>query len=83
MLTCREIIDYLRAYLAGELPLAERAEFEAHLAVCPPCIAFLKTYEQTIRLGRDACCHPEGVCEEPVPEDLVKAILAAREKSGS
>jgi anti-sigma factor RsiW len=81
-MTCCEVIDFLMAYLNGDLPPAQRTEFEAHLAVCPPCVAYLKSYERSIRLGHDACCHPEAACEVPVPEDLVKAIMAAREKSG-
>lgn len=76
MNTCRELIDFLGDYLSGELPAAQRAEFERHLAICPPCVAYLKTYEQTIRLGKSACT---DVNEEP-PEELIKAILAARSK---
>ena len=76
MNTCRELIDFLADYLSGELPAAERTEFERHLAMCPPCVAYLKSYEQTIRLGKRACA---GTDEKP-PEELIKAILAARSK---
>ncbi len=33
--------ERLSAYLDGELPLAEHADVEAHLAACPDCTAFL------------------------------------------
>jgi anti-sigma factor RsiW len=76
MNTCREIIDFLGDYISGDLPAAQRAEFERHLAHCPPCIAYLKSYEQTIKLGK---CASADVDEKP-PEELIKAILAARSR---
>jgi anti-sigma factor RsiW len=78
MTTCNEVLDFLGDYLSGELPAAQRAEFERHLAVCPPCVAYLKSYELTIRLGKAACA---DVDEKP-PEELINAILAARSKKG-
>ena len=50
--------------------------FEQHLAECRDCVAYLRTYAETIRLARetrDADALPAGV-----PEDVVRAILAAR-----
>lgn len=76
MKTCREILDFLDDYVSGQLSAGERAEFERHLTACPPCVDYVKSYEQTIRLGKYACTEP---CETP-PEDLIKAILAARAK---
>ena len=76
MNTCQEMLDFLGDYIAGDLPAAQLAEFERHLAMCPPCIAYLKTYEQTIRLGKCAC----GDVDEKPPEELIKAILEARSK---
>ena len=78
MSTCKEVLDFLGDYLSDELPAAQRAEFERHLAVCPPCVAYLKSYEQTIKLGKCACADED---EKP-PEELIKAILAARSKKG-
>ena len=75
-LTCREMTGFLADYLDGTLPLAERGVFEQHLAECRDCVAYLRTYAETIRLARetrDADALPAGV-----PEDLVRAILAAR-----
>lgn len=76
MNTCQEILDFLGDYVSGELPAAQREEFERHLAICPPCVDYLKTYEQTIRLGKCAC----GDVDEKPPEELIKAILAARQE---
>ncbi len=76
-LTCREICDFVMAYLDGELPERERAVFETHLQICPECVCYLQTYQATVRLGKDACADPSP---PPVPEHLVSAILAARKK---
>lgn len=73
-MTCRHIIDFLMDYLNGELPADQRATFDRHLALCPPCVAYLKTYEDTVKLER---CLGEHPCEE-IPDELVQAILAAR-----
>lgn len=77
-LTCRELIDFLREYLDEELSPEERSHFERHLGVCPPCVRYLETYQETVRLGREACCEPGGGVPEDVPEELVRAILDAR-----
>src|SRR5207253_1420073 len=37
-LTCRDFIEFLAAYLGGELSPEERATFEAHPAECPDCV---------------------------------------------
>jgi anti-sigma factor RsiW len=64
-------------YLDNELPLEQRAEFDRHMAVCPSCVDYLKTYEKTVLLAKS--CGDDPVPDE-VPESLVQAILAARKK---
>ncbi len=77
-ITCRELVEFLDAYFEGELPEGDVADFEQHLSSCPPCVAYMKSYRESIRLGRRVSCEsPEAVIED-VPEDLVQAILAAR-----
>lgn len=77
-MTCREVIDFLMAYLSGELSASERAEFEQHLAECPDCSAYLKSYEETIKLGKAVFAAPEAPVPQDVLEELVQAILASR-----
>jgi anti-sigma factor RsiW len=79
-MTCREILDFLMRYLDGELSDVERQAFEAHLFVCPPCVAYLDTYKQAVRLGRLAAQDEQDPCQS-VPEELVRAILAARARA--
>jgi anti-sigma factor RsiW len=77
LLTCRELIDFLAAYLEGELAPEARAAFEAHLSLCPDCVDYLASYRETIRLGKRAC-EPDAELSADVPRELVDAILATR-----
>lgn len=76
-LSCRDLIEFVAAYLDDELPPQERAAFEAHLSVCPYCVDYLATYRRTIHLGKRAHAAEVEMLEE-VPAQLVGAILAAR-----
>ena len=78
-LTCRELIEYLARYLDDELPAGERADFDAHLAICPACVDYLTSYRETIRIGKLAC-QPDEPASNDVPRELVDAILAARRR---
>jgi len=74
--TCRECAEFLMEYLEGGLGDAEREVFDAHLRACPPCVTYLDTYRETVRMGRDLC---EEAAPE-VPDALVEAILSARRR---
>ena len=76
-MNCREFVDFLMAYLEDELDRAQRGTFEDHIGECPSCDDYLKTYEQTIRLGKLACAEGDEPPED-APEALIQAILAAR-----
>jgi anti-sigma factor RsiW len=75
-LTCRELSEFLADYLADELGPDERLRFEEHLAECPECVAYLRSYAETRQLVKDA--FEDGPLPPP-PEELVRAILAARD----
>ena len=72
-MTCREVIGFIMDYLDGELAPGERREFEKHLAICRSCVAYLKTYELTLRM--ESATRIEDVT---VPEELVTAILSSK-----
>lgn len=78
-ITCRELLDFLYLYLADELPEDRRVEFDRHLSVCDPCRAYIRQYEETIRLGKAAFADPASPIAD-TPDDLVRAILEARRK---
>jgi anti-sigma factor RsiW len=76
--TCREFAEFIVDYLAGELPEESRAPFERHLSRCPNCHEYLAQYRNTVAAGRLAFANPDEEVPAEVPEDLVKAVLAAR-----
>jgi anti-sigma factor RsiW len=79
-LTCRDVVEFLMDYLNQSLDPVERVELEAHLAECDECIAYLRSYEQTVRLGRAAFEEIDEAAEADIPPRLVEAILAARRR---
>jgi anti-sigma factor RsiW len=76
--TCREFAEFIADFLDGELPAAERAAFEGHLARCGNCARYLDGYRQTIALGKQAFAALEAPVPVDVPADLVDAIARAR-----
>jgi anti-sigma factor RsiW len=53
--TCQELADFLMAYLDLELPPDVHRQFEDHIDECPPCLAYLDSYRETVRLGQSVC----------------------------
>ena len=52
-LPCRDLVELVTEYLEDRLSPLDRARFDAHLAECDACRAFLDQFRQTIRtLGR-------------------------------
>ena len=47
--TCKDEVGIIADYLAGALKPPVVAAFERHLAQCPDCMAFLKTYNKTLQ----------------------------------
>jgi anti-sigma factor RsiW len=81
VLYCREFVEFLDDYLFSALDPERRLVFEAHLAVCPPCIRYMKSYLATIRMEKAVFDRPDAPVPGEVPEELVQAILKARRSS--
>ncbi|MBI3770206.1 MAG: zf-HC2 domain-containing protein [Deltaproteobacteria bacterium] len=80
-MTCRELIDFLAEYVAGTLDVRERATFETHIADCPACIDYVRSYRETIRVARDTAARDATAAE--MPRELTDAILdATRHRRG-
>jgi len=77
-LTCRDCVEFLDDYIDGALNDAARTVFEQHLAKCPPCRDYVRTYRDTIRLSRECMCGESERIPHEVPERLIMAILEAR-----
>ncbi len=75
-MTCRELNDFLAEYLEGALAGSQQAAFESHLGLCPDCVRYLDDYREVIRLG--GLCGTEEAPPADVPEELIRAVLAAR-----
>ncbi len=69
-LSCQELVELVTDYLDGALPPAERARFDAHIAGCDGCRAYLEQIRATIRLS--GTLGPEQL--DPAAE---KALLEA------
>ena len=78
--TCLKLVEFLDEYLEGTLESSRRAVFNEHLAICPPCVAYMKTYAASVGLSRAALLSRDGLPED-VPPGLIEAILAARLKT--
>ncbi len=77
-MTCKELIEFLMDYVDDGLASGEKKHFDEHLEQCPECTSYLTSYRETIRLGKMICKPNRDELPPDVPDDLVKAILAAR-----
>jgi hypothetical protein len=50
--TCKAQVALIADYIADELGPAESETFEEHLDGCKDCVAFLRTYKNTIQITR-------------------------------
>jgi anti-sigma factor RsiW len=66
-LSCQELVELVTDYLDGALPPAERARFDAHLAGCDGCRAYLEQIRVTIRLS--GALRPEQL--DPAAEEAL------------
>jgi anti-sigma factor RsiW len=72
---CREVLEFLGDYDAGELDPMRTAAFERHLELCASCRNYLHSYRVTIQLEKDAFDDPE--LSAP-PEELITVLLSLR-----
>jgi anti-sigma factor RsiW len=80
-LSCRDVLEFLAEYLDQELDPVQRRAFDAHLAECDACVAYIRSYEQALRLGATAFDEIEANADPQVVKRLVEAVLAARRQS--
>jgi anti-sigma factor RsiW len=77
-ITCRQLIEFIGAYVAGELDAESRLDFERHLHVCRSCQAYLQSYRTTMTLLQELATDEPA---EDVPDELVTRILARADRS--
>jgi anti-sigma factor (TIGR02949 family) len=71
--SCRGLVNLLCDYVEGDLAAEESEEMDAHMDECPPCLAFLNTYQMTAELCR-------SLRPEDLPEDLKEKLLQIMKK---
>jgi len=49
-LSCRELVELVTDYLEGALPPRDHARFEAHVAGCANCAAYVRQMRETVAL---------------------------------
>lgn len=81
MMTCAQFDAFICDYLDGKLPLPQALAFRLHMGLCADCRSYLAAYRNTIELQRQLLRVPEAPVPDDVPEDLVRAVLAARAKT--
>lgn len=82
MITCREVEDFIVDYVDDALPWRQRLVFQIHLIFCRECRDYLASYTHTLALSKAVFEHSETPAAGEIPEDLVRAILAARKQPG-
>jgi anti-sigma factor RsiW len=49
-MSCRELVELVSDYLEGALPAHDHSRFEAHVAGCGHCAAYLRQMRETLAL---------------------------------
>ena len=80
-MNCKEVSEFLADYLDGALPTRQRWLFSFHLLLCRDCRRYLASYKETIRLAKAQRQTSNDSDLPPIPDELVRAILATRGQS--
>ena len=78
-MTCREVTEILDRYLDGDLPKRAQLMMKMHFLICSDCRNYLRSYKLTIRAAKEYL-ELDGAPPTDMPEELVKAVLAARSR---
>jgi anti-sigma factor RsiW len=79
-MTCREFVELVTDYLEGRLAAGERETFEAHVALCDGCQAYIEQMRATLTaLGRI----PEESITPAAREELLHAFRDWRAAASS
>jgi len=77
MIDCKQVDEFLMAYIEKELPPSQMKVVDRHLLICPDCRRYIAEYRRTLdALNVSRLENEESLAE--VPQDLIQAILHAR-----
>lgn len=75
-LTCKELVELVTAYRDGALAPLERARFEAHIAICPPCARYVEQMDATVLALGGLAQHDDQELarleDEPATQELLR-----------
>ena len=78
MITCEEFEEFILDYFEGGLSRKQKIIFEMHLRMCRECRDYLAAYRRTMEVSQAVYESNNDTMPEDIPEDLIKAILDAR-----
>lgn len=81
MINCAEFDGFIVDYFEGGLSETELKIFERHMAVCRECREYLAAYKASMELVRGASDQADYIELLDPPEDLIEAVVAARNQS--
>lgn len=70
MLTCKELLAELNAYLDDDTTPESRAELQRHVNECPNCWVVVDTTKKTLQVYK-------GMEPQAVPDAVSKRLMAA------
>ena len=73
MLTCKQFLQELNAYLDPNIDPETKRHLEKHVSECPNCFVIVDTTKKTLEIYKG--CQPQAV-----PEDVKSRLWAAIEK---
>jgi anti-sigma factor (TIGR02949 family) len=73
LLTCKQLLAELNAYLDEETSPEERAELQRHINECPNCWVVVDTTQKTLQVYK-------GVVPQAVPNDVKERLMAALQR---
>ena len=76
-LSCHDLLTFMGEYVAGRLESRVHLAFEAHLAICPECVAYLNDFGAILRLAQSCSVAPDQLPAE-VPRQLIRAVQGSR-----
>jgi anti-sigma factor RsiW len=74
-LVCREFVEFVSDYLDDQLPPADRARFEAHLAECDGCSGYLQDIRRVVSTLHEL---PKPPADPATYEALLRAFRELR-----
>lgn len=79
-INCESFDTFIVDFLDGNLQEDQKLIFTKHLNECPPCKKYLKDYQKSIQLSQAVFSAEQEVDKQEMPEELVQAILAAKQQ---